>query len=59
MNLIKSFSKISLIALFNNLVLNSCSKTIGIQSLLLVEKERARQNVKEGRGIGIGGVFRW
>ena len=54
MNLIKSFSKISIIALLIT-SLNSCNKIDWDSKPIVSGKERARQNVKEGKGIS----YRW
>ena len=56
MNLIKSFSKISLISLLV-ISLNSCSKIDWDSKPIVSGKERARKNVQEGRGISVGGAF--
>ena len=56
MNFIKSFSKITIFALLIT-SLNSCSKIDWDSKPIVDGKERARQNVKEGKGISIGGAF--
>lgn len=56
MNFIKSFSKISIIAILT-ISLNACNKIDWDSKPIVSGKERARQNVKEGRGISIGGAF--
>ena len=56
MNLIKFFSKISIISLLV-ISLNSCGKIDWDSKPIVSGKERARKNVQEGRGISVGGAF--